>query len=274
MPVLDRVIWQIEVDLTSEVTLQSLSERCAVNIHHMCRVFQLATSMTIMSYVRARRLSNAARAITSSNQSILNVALDAGYGSHEAFTRAFASYFGITPRQLRKEQPTVTLSLMEPYEMNKEMIVPVSAPRKEHRSAFRVVGFGADCSFAQTGAIPTLWQSFNPRAGDVKGAVTGAAYGVCCLADQAGNFRYIAGVEATGPTAGMEAVDLPSQLYAVFTHSGHISDLPKTAYTIWNKFLPEAGMEPAKAPDFERYDNRFDGETGRGVVEIWVPIVS
>lgn len=274
MPVMDRVIWQIETDLSSEVTLQSLSERSAVNIHHMCRVFQLATSMSIMSYVRARRLSNAARAIMSNKQNIIDVALDAGYGSHEAFTRAFASYYGTTPSQLRKGHGTATLSLMEPYEMNKEMIVPVSAPRKEHRAGFRIVGLGADCSFAQTGAIPALWQSFNSRSDDLIGAVTGAAYGVCRMADQAGNFRYIAGMEATGSTTGMEAVDLSSQLYAVFTHSGHISDLPKTVYTIWNKILPEAGMEAAKAPDFERYDHRFDGETGRGDVEIWVPVVS
>ena len=72
----------------------------------------------------------------------------------------------------------------------------------------------------------------------------------------------------------MERVDLPSQLYAVFTHTGHISDLPKTVYTIWNKVLPESGLEAAKAPDFEKYDHRFDGQTGRGEVEVWIPIIS
>ncbi len=67
MPLLDRLIWQIETNLDSELSLPSLSERCAVNIHHVCRAFQLATGMSIMSYVRARRLSNAARVILSSD---------------------------------------------------------------------------------------------------------------------------------------------------------------------------------------------------------------
>ncbi|MDH0617108.1 MULTISPECIES: GyrI-like domain-containing protein [Agrobacterium] len=274
MPVLERLIWQIETDLNSEMSLRSLSERCAVNIHHMCRVFQHATGMSIMSYTRARKLSKAARAIVSGNDSIIAVALDAGYGSHEAFTRAFASYFGTTPSSLRKEHFAANLDLMEPFEMNKDMIVPVSAPRKQERAAFNVIGLGTDCSFAQTGNIPAVWQSFNAREEEVAGAVPGATYGVCCMADEAGNFRYIAGVEATGSTPAMERVDLPSQLYAVFTHTGHISDLPKTVYTIWNKVLPESGLEAAKAPDFEKYDHRFDGQTGRGEVEVWIPIIS
>lgn len=274
MPVVEKLIWQIETDLASDLSLRSLSERCAVDVHHMCRAFQLATGMSIMSYVRARRLSSAAHALTCGNESIIAIALGAGYGSHEAFTRAFASYFGVTPSRLRKEHLSLHLDFMEPLEMKKDMIVPVSPPRTEERPAFRVVGLGADCSFTQTGAIPALWQSFMAREGDVSDAVPGAVYGVCCIADGSGNFRYVAGVEAKGSTPGMEHVDLPAQRYAVFTHSGHISDLPKTVYTIWNKALPDCGLEPAKAPDFERYDHRFDGLTGRGDVEIWVPIVS
>lgn len=274
MPLLDRLIWQIETNLDSELSLPSLSERCAVNIHHMCRAFQLATGMSIMSYVRARRLSNAAHVIISSNANIITVALAAGYGSHEAFTRAFASYFGTAPSSLRDGRFALKLEFMEPFEMNKEMIVPVRPPQKRERAPFRVVGLGIDCSFAKTGAIPALWQSFFARESDIVGVVPGAAYGVCCMGDDAGNFRYIAGVEASASTPGMEEIELCWQHYAVFTHSGHISDLSKTIYTIWNKTMPDSGLEAAKAPDFEVYDHRFDGRTGRGEMEIWIPVVT
>lgn len=168
----------------------------------------------------------------------------------------------------------MSLKLMEPFEMNKEMIVPVGLPETRERGAFRVVGLGIDCSFAKTGAIPALWQSFFGREGDISGVVPGAAYGICCMADGAGNFRYIAGLEASDSAPGMEHVDLLPQRYAVFTHTGHISDLSKTIYTIWNKVMPDLGLEAAKAPDFERYDHRFDGRTGRGEMEIWIPIVA
>lgn len=274
MAVLERLIWQIETDLKSDIALPSLARRCAVNLHHMCRVFQFATGMSIMAYVRARRLSVAAKAIAFGTDGIITIALDTGYGSHGAFTRAFASYFGTTPSSLRSERSIATLDVMEPFEMNKDMIVPIAPPRIEERAAFRVVGLGLDCAFDKTGEIPALWASFMEREGEVQNPVPGPVYGVCCTGDGTGNFRYIAGIEATGSTPGMEHIDMPTQNYAVFTHSGHISDLGKTVYTIWNKALPDAGLESANAPDFERYDYRFDGRTGRGELEIWVPIAS
>ncbi len=67
-------------------------------------------------------------------------------------------------------------------------------------------------------------------------------------------------------------IRIPAQRYAVFSHRGHISTLRATVYTIWNKWLPASGHAHADAPDFERYDERFDAESGTGTVEIWLPI--
>jgi AraC family transcriptional regulator len=72
---------------------------------------------------------------------------------------------------------------------------------------------------------------------------------------------------------GMDEVQIPAGEYAVFQHNGHIADLPKTVHAIWNKALPENDLTVRPAPDFERYDQRFDVETGRGLVEIWIPVM-
>jgi AraC family transcriptional regulator len=247
VPVVDKIIWQIESRLDENLSLQILSDCCAVSAHHMCRVFLLVTGMSVMSYVRARKLSEAAKAVAGQDADILAVALDAGYGSHEAFTRAFAKYFGVLPSTVRQARTISILSLLEPFEMKKEMIVEVAKPEIRDREAFRVVGLSVECSFENTGAIPALWRAFNAREADVVGAKPGAAYGVCCDAGETERFRYLAGVEATEKTQGMDFVDIPANRYAVFTHSGHVSDLPKTVYTIWNKSLPEEGFEPVKA---------------------------
>ena len=80
-------------------------------------------------------------------------------------------------------------------------------------------------------------------------------------------------VEHVEPGAdGLDAVDIPASRYAVFKHVGHISDFNKTVYTVWNKGLPDAGLTPAKTPDFELYDDRFDARTCMGTVEIWIPV--
>ena len=272
MALLDRIVWQLEISLSDPISLDLISERCAVSMYHMCRAFQQGAGMSIMTYVRGRRLSAAARTLAETDKAIISVALDAGYASHEAFTRAFAVYFGVLPSTVRNARSVSALYLMEPMKMKKDMIVDVSGPAMRYRDAFRVIGLSTKCTFENTSAIPGLWQSFNDIEEDVKDAVADAAYGVCCDAEETGRFRYLAGVEARETKDGMDHVDVPASRYAVFEHTGHVSDLPKTVYTIWNKTLPDLGLTPAKTPDFERYDNRFDPETGRGTVEVWIPV--
>jgi AraC family transcriptional regulator len=228
-----------------------------------------------MAYARARRLSRAAELLADGDQDILTIALDTGYGSHEAFTRAFAGYFGALPSSVRSARSLSSLSLMEPMKMKNDMIVEVPAHEIKECPAFRVAGLSERFTFENTGGIPALWQSFNEREDELAGPISRVAYGVCCDADEGGRFRYLAGIEVGGGIEmpkGMDFVDIPAGRYAVFTHRGHVSDLPKSVYTIWNKSLPDAGLVPAKAPDFELYDRRFDPKTGRGVVEIWIPV--
>jgi AraC family transcriptional regulator len=271
----DRAIWQIETRRNQPLTLTALAELCAASPYHLSRSFRVATGLSPMAYLRARRLSVAAKALADNDETILSIALDAQYGSHEAFTRAFASCFGILPSSVREARSTRNLNLMEPLQMKKSLHIDVPAPEIRERPAFRVIGLGTHCTFEDVSAIPPLWQAFNSREDEVPSAAAGVAYGVCCDADDSGRFRYVAGVEPTAGAkvpAGMDSVSIPANRYAVFTHSGHISDLPKTVYTIWNKALPDAGLDPAKAPDFELYDRRFDPATGRGSVEIWIPV--
>lgn len=271
----NKLIWQIEMRLHQPVVLADLAATCAVSPYHMARSFQMATGFAPMTYLRARRLSEAAKTLATGEDDILTIALTAQYSSHEAFTRAFASYFGVLPSTVRKARSAKTLTLMEPLKMQKEMIVDVPAPEIKTWGAFRVVGMSARCSFENNSAIPGLWQTFNAREDEVEDPVSRAAFGVCCDADGKGNFRYVAGCEVGDKTArpkGMDDVTVPAGRYAVFTHSGHIGDFAKTVYTIWNKALPEAGLEPRMAPDFELYDQRLNADTGRGEVEIWIPV--
>ncbi len=101
------------------------------------------------------------------------------------------------------------------------------------------------------------------------------AYGVCCNGDDAGNFDYVSGVEVADFSdlpRQFQSVRIPEQRYAVFTHSEHISTIRRTVNTIWNHWLPASGMKAADAPNFERYDEKFDSSTGNGGLEIWIPV--
>ena len=92
-----KALWFIESHLADELTLDEIAAIGGVSRFHMVRAFAAATGLSVMRYVRARRLSEAARALAGGAPDILTLALDADYGSHEAFTRAFRDHFGVTP---------------------------------------------------------------------------------------------------------------------------------------------------------------------------------
>ena len=98
-----KALWFIESHFAQEITLEDIAGAAGVSRYHLSRVFGLATGWSIQQYVRGRRLTEAARSLAQGAPDILTVALDAGYGSHEAFTRAFREQFGVTPEMLRAQ---------------------------------------------------------------------------------------------------------------------------------------------------------------------------
>ncbi len=276
MPILDRALWLIETHMSEPLDLARLADLCAVSPWHLARVFRAETGLSPVAYLRARRLAQAARQIAGGADDILTVALDAQYGSHEAFARAFLAAFGIPPSRARQPGELEKLALQEPLHMDTSKIVAVDAPRIEDLQQMTVTGLAVDTTFENAGTdIPPLWAKLNARADEIR-AVGKASFGVCFSVDAGtSDFSYLAGFETTqgeqAPT-GMKTVDVPPGRYAVFTHRGHISGIGQTTFTIWNKSLPDLGLTTRPAPDFERYDRRFNPETGQGEVEIWIPV--
>jgi AraC family transcriptional regulator len=272
-----KALWFIESHLAGPLTLDDISDVAGVSRFHLVRAFAEATGFSVMRYVRARRLSEAARALAAGAPDILHVALGAEYGSHEAFTRAFRDHFGITPEMVRATTCLSKLKLQEPILMDSTAFDKIAPPRFETGKAMLVAGIGERVSTDNGAGIPALWQRFHQYVQNLPGRIGEAAYGVCCNGDDAGNFDYIAGVEVADFSdlpREFSRVRIAAQRYAVFTHTDHISTIRRTVNTIWNHWLPASGYKVADAPNFERYDVKFDPVTGDGGLEIWIPIVS
>ena len=270
-----KALWFIESHFAQEITLDEIAEIGGVSRYHMSRVFGLATGHSVMRYVRGRRLTEAARCLASGARDILAVALDAGYGSHEAFTRAFRDQFGLTPETIRAQGNLDNIKLMEPIKMDETLLAEMETPRLVNGKTMLIAGLGERYSTETCAGIPAQWQKFVPHLGHIPGQVGRTAYGVVCNGDDAGNTDYICGVEVSDFSrlpAEFSRLRIPEQRYAVFHHRDHISAIRRTWFTIWNKWLPESGHEAAAGPEFERYGDEFDPATGMGGVEIWVPI--
>lgn len=270
-----KALWFIESHFAGEITLEEIANVSGVSRFHLCRAFGEATGHSVMRYVRGRRLTEAARSLSAGATDILPVALDAGYGSHEAFTRAFRDQFGQTPESVRAQRHLDNLALVEAIRMDQTRIVTLAPPRFENGKMLLIAGLAQRYSFETCHEIPSQWQRFVPYIGNVPGQVGRFAYGVRKDSDDAGNLDYMCGVEVTSfdeVPAELSTVRIPARRYAVFKHRDHISTIRDTHTAIWTKWLPESGHDVADAPDFERYGEEFDPQSGTGEVEIWVPI--
>jgi AraC family transcriptional regulator len=270
-----KALWFIEGHLAGALSLDEIATVAGVSRFHLVRAFAAATGLPVMRYVRARRLTEAARALAAGAPDILHVALEADYGSHEAFTRAFRDHFGITPEAVRATACLDRLELLEPILMDQTITDKLPSPRFVTGKAFLVAGLGERYNWESGAAIPGQWQRFHQSVAHIPERVGQVAYGVCSNGDDAGNFDYIAGVEVTDFSElprEFSRVRIPEQKYAVFSHSEHISTIRRTVNTIWNQWLPASGLKAADAPNFERYDVTFDPATGNGGLEIWVPV--
>ncbi|MGH8353653.1 MAG: GyrI-like domain-containing protein [Pseudomonas sp.] len=270
-----KALWLIENHLSSELSLEQIATRCELSRFSLTRAFGATTGYSVMRYLRGRRLSEAARALAAGAPDILSVALEAGYGSHEAFTRAFREQFGLTPESLRAQRHLDDIALVEPFRMDRVQLIDLQPPRFETSEPLLIVGLGERYTFETNEGIPTLWQRFVPYIGNIPGQVGWRTYGVCCNSDGGGAFDYIAGVEVSsfdGIPEQFRRVKIPPRSYAVFTHQGHISTIRDSFHSILNQWLPQSGYRLADAPEFERYSEDFNPVAETGFVEIWLPV--
>lgn len=105
MDYIDRVgfaLHYIEEHLSEELALEDIAFQAHSSLFWFHRVFASLLGDSLGEYLRKRRLNRAAEELVTSKQRIIEIAFKYGFSSHEAFTRAFSRYFGITPSQYRK----------------------------------------------------------------------------------------------------------------------------------------------------------------------------
>jgi AraC family transcriptional regulator len=273
----NKALWFVESHSAEPVSLDDVATVAGVSRYHLTRAFHSALGVPLVRYLRGRRLSEAARSLANGAPDILSVALEAGYGSHEAFTRAFREQFGVTPEAVRAQRATHNLNLTEPIEMDKSSTVTLAPPRVVDGKVMLIAGLNVHNGCANRAAIPGQWQSFTPWIGRIPGQVGRVAYGILYNSDEEGNHDYICGVEVRDFSKlpnDLDRLRVPPQRYAVFSHTGHISGIGSTWNTISSKALAESALEAVDAPAFERYGENFDGRSGLGDVEVWIPVKS
>ncbi|WP_162515342.1 AraC family transcriptional regulator [Paenibacillus pinistramenti] len=296
--IIQGIINYIESHLSDELTLRRLAELAHYSEYHFHRLFQFFTGMTVMCYIRSRRLVRAASLIRETDRKLLDIALECGFQSPETFSRNFRKAFGIMPSDLRRNEAAVTLPhalLALPSPINLMAAAKDGRLSRDWRDwnmdyklvtlpASRIIGYRIETTVDNSQNnkdIPAFWQHYmkNKLWENIPGKLRNVELGVCTESTEDGRFGYVIGYEAAPGTAvpdGLVEYHLPEHEYAVFTTPEADADqFTDTIQNTWNYIFSEwfssSGFEHAKAPEIEWYDERCMTETGKQM-DIYVPV--
>ena len=161
----------MESRFRGDVSLDELSQAAGISRYHFAHVFAAATGQSAMRYMRGRRLSEAARVLSNGGSDILTVALDFGYGSHEAFTRAFRDQFGIARNRFGRNAISITSIWWRQSKWMKVQMHDPGPASIEQGRLLLIAGLSGKYSLDTHQNIPALWQRFQPHLGNVPGRV-------------------------------------------------------------------------------------------------------
>ena len=102
MSLTKRILQYIEDNLDKDLSLEKIAEELNYSRFYTARKFKEQTGMTLYKYIQSRRLDEAARKLAETDQPIVEVAMEAGYGSQQAFTQAFRCVYACTPQEYRR----------------------------------------------------------------------------------------------------------------------------------------------------------------------------
>ncbi len=280
MQAIGKALWYIESHFSEPTTLDDVAEASGLSRFHLSRTFAAIVGLPVVTYMRGRRLTEAARQLADGAPDILQVALAVGYGSHEAFTRAFRDQFGLTPEEARSRRSLASLELVEPVRMPDKPSV-LSAPNRFFKAeAMLFAGLRKYFRFEDRAGIPTLWQAFGPMIGTVPGEIAGAAYGLNLAPadpDDHKGFDYFAAVRVKSLDQlpeGMSGARMAGREWASFKHAEHVASIGATCGAA-GEWLAQSGRAPKSGAMqmIEFYGPEFDARTGQGGCEVWVPVV-
>ena len=115
--VVDEIDEEIKKQSNEDLTLANLSKRSGYSEFYMTRKFKAISGMSFRDYLRYRKLAFALKEVRDSEKSMLEIALNYGFSSHEAFTRSFKHTYGVSPSDYRKRpKPVVLRTKINPFD--------------------------------------------------------------------------------------------------------------------------------------------------------------
>jgi len=263
-----RVLVHIQQHLDETIELDDLAHIAHFSPYHFHRLFRGMVGESVMEHVRRLRLERAAHRLKFGDQPITRIAFEAGYETHEAFSRAFRALFEQSPSAFRDAHQSIPYRTVasnihfapdgeladfsakqdSPLDVRIERLAPMHIAFARHVGPYHQVG----------SAWETL-MSWAGRSGLLRGRpkilgivhddpeITPAEkirYDACLVVDR-----------PVSPEGEIGAAEMPGGDYAITTHRGPYDTFSLTYARLLGQWLPLSGRDAAANASFEIYRN-------------------
>ncbi len=258
----------IQKHLNEELSLEEYARVAHFSPYHFHRIFRGMVGESLAEHMRRLRLERAAARLKRTDRTILEIALEAGYETHEAFTRAFRALWGCSPSRYRRDTNLVPapgpigvhyrengslddLQLPaggEPMEVRIERVNPMLVAFVRHVGPYD--------------GVSAAWERLCLRLGKEGLLGPGTKFIGLCYDDPEvtppERVRYDACVTVDSDFVAQDDVGVQTiggGEYAVTTHVGPYNLLGQTYAQLLGQWLPRSGRELRSEPSLEFYLN-------------------
>ncbi|GGR15817.1 AraC family transcriptional regulator [Streptomyces netropsis] len=279
---LNEALEHIESHLDQRIEVTELARIAVTSEYHFRRLFSALAGISLSEYIRRRRLTVAGAEVLAGERTLLEIAVRYGYGSGEAFARAFRGVHGVGPGEARR----TGAALRSQPRMSFRLIVEGSSSmryRVVEKEQFRVIGRKARVPLVHEGMNPAIADFVRSIDQETIRRITGLSdqdpEGIVAVSDdldpsraEGTEFDYYHGVvTGAGVPDDLDALTVPAGTWAVFENSG---PFPQALQYLWRdvftQWFPSNPYQSRPGPEILR--TRLSPDAARADSELWIPV--
>ncbi|MET0713757.1 MAG: AraC family transcriptional regulator [Mycetocola sp.] len=281
---LNRLVTLVEVHLSDDLDLATAASELGTTEYHLRRMFSSLAGIPLSEYVRRRRMTVAAADVLGDDD-LLGIAVRYGYGSTEAFGRAFRSVHGVSPGDVRRDGGPLRTQPQIRFRLTVEGNITMDA-RITDRPDFKLIGHAARVPLIHEGVNPHIQAHIaslpveeHDRLKELSNTEPAGLLQVSADVDpdytEGTELTYLHGVAVTDRTLvpdDLEMVEVPAGTWAVFRTEG---DYPGALQTAWaataTEWFPSNPWRLRPGPSIVSILDRSD-DFSTAICELWLPV--
>ncbi|MFJ8569715.1 GyrI-like domain-containing protein [Streptomyces sp. NPDC093514] len=282
---LNQLVDLVEGHLTEQLDVGGLAGGLGTTEYHLRRMFSSLAGMPLSEYVRRRRMTVAAADVVRGEDDLLSIAVRYGYGSTEAFGRAFRAVHGAGPRDVRRDGGPLRTQPRLRIRLTVEGSIPMDT-RLIDRPAFRLVGHAARVPLIHQGINPHIQQHVTalPQEEHLRLKALGDTEpaGLLAVSDdldpdstEGSELTYLHGVALSRDTRApddLDAIEVPAGTWAVFRTAGpHPQALQTTWAATATEWFPSNPWRLRPGPSIVAVLDRA-ADFSTATCELWLPV--